>query len=234
MLAALVVAAGKGNRMGADVPKQFLKINGKSVLHHTIQSLTNTKRFHFIALVLHSDWIYSDEVKALLHSFKEEKIILVEGGKERADSVFKGLCALKQVLTSPADIVMVHDAVRPFISDELIQSLAITCEDYDSAIPVTLMKDSLRMVDTFNQEITSTVDRSLFRAVQTPQAFKFRLLYESYERAGENRSTFTDEASIFEKFIKPVKTTKGSDLNFKITTPFDLKVAEALLANEGN
>lgn len=231
MIAALVVAAGKGNRMGTEVPKQFLRIHGKTILEHTVEALVQSHLFQYLVIVTHKDWVESFEIKELKSSFPLEQILVVQGGKERADSVFNGLKALQPLLTEARDIVMVHDAVRPFLNNELLLDLAQTCEQFDAAIPVIAMKDSLRKVDASNPDLTIAVDRSELRAVQTPQAFKFNLLFRAFEQAGHNRSAYTDEASIFESQIKPVKTTRGSDFNFKITTPFDWKVAESLLAD---
>lgn len=229
MNAALVVAAGTGKRMGTEVPKQFLKLHGETILFHTLQALHQSGLFQHLVVVVHPDWIDSDEVRSLSEKFHGQSLLVVAGGQERADSVFEGLKVMHELLTDDSDIVMVHDAVRPFISSALIADLVTVCLQYDSAIPVIAMKDSLRRLDPLDQEQTFAVDRNLLRAVQTPQAFKFKLLYQAYLLAGIDKSQYTDEASLFESMIKPVKTTKGSDANFKITTPFDWRIAETLM-----
>ncbi len=231
MIAALVVAAGKGNRMGADVPKQFLRIHGKTILEHTVKALFESHLFQYLVIVTHQNWVESAEILELKSSFPEARLLIVPGGKERADSVFEGLQALRPFLSGSEDVVMVHDAVRPFLNKNLLLDLAHSCEQFDSSIPVIPIKDSLRKVDFANAESTIAINRDELRAVQTPQAFKFNLLYQAFELAGNQRSNYTDEASIFERHIKPVKTVRGSDFNFKITTPFDWKVAEVLLAD---
>lgn len=227
-VAALVVAAGKGNRIGGDIPKQYLSLCGNPILYHTLKRLIETQLFDVIAIVVAEEWRYSEELAQVLNEFKDSNLLIVSGGKERADSVYHGLLAMKPLLDNH-DLVMVHDGVRPFITASLINDLKNLAETHGSAIPVIPLKDSIRKREFQNPDITQALDRSHLVAVQTPQAFDFYKLLNAFELAGSSKSSFTDEASLYEHFVDPVKTTKGSDFNFKITTPFDLLIANALL-----
>ncbi len=227
--AALVVAAGKGNRMGALLPKQFLTVKGKPILQHTLEALVQCHAFDEVVMVVAPDWIDSPELRNIVAALPFQVLHIVSGGKERADSVYNGLKYLAH-LTGLEAIVMVHDGVRPFIDSSLIHTMKESAIKYGSGIPVVPIKDSLRMIDNETEGLTHTVNRNQYLAVQTPQAFQLGLLLQAFEKAGEHSSHFTDEASLFEHFMQPIKTTKGSDTNIKITTPFDLLVAEAYLS----
>lgn len=213
----IIVAGGKGLRMGSDLPKQFITIGGKPVLMHTIEAFYNFDLDINIILVLPlSHQNYWQEL-CEKYNFKINHMI-ANGGQTRFHSVKNGLGIVKE------GIVGVQDGVRPFASKEMIQRCFDAAEKYQAVIPVIDSTDSLReMVD---DEKSKIVDRSKIRLVQTPQVFHFETLKEAYQT--DFKETFTDDASVVESMGIGIHLVKGEVTNIKITTPLDLKIGEVI------
>lgn len=213
---AIIVAGGQGIRMKGSLPKQFLAISGEPVLFHTL------RKFNFdgirIILVMNEAWIdyWNDLVREFEFEVHHE---VIAGGTSRAMSVLNGLN-----LVDDHSLVAVHDAVRPLVSQALIEELFNKAATHKAVIPVVLIKDSLRVVDGDNSK---AVARNNYRAVQTPQVFNASLLKEAFGQG--DYENFTDEASLVEAFGQSVLLINGEDSNIKITVPADLVFAEAML-----
>lgn len=214
----LIVAGGKGLRMGGEQPKQFLPLKGRPVLMHTLEQFYRSDVAMEIILVLpHEQQNYWKQLCEEHHFTIKHRV--ADGGESRFYSVKNGL----SLIETPS-IVGVHDGVRPFVSVDVINrcyELALTKE---AVVPVVDVVDTVRHITNNGSE---TVDRSAYKLVQTPQVFNADLLLKGYEQAYS--SAFTDDASVVEAMGVKVTLTPGNRENIKLTTPFDLKVAEALL-----
>lgn len=214
----IIVAGGKGLRMGSDLPKQFLPIGGKPVLMHTLEVFRKYDAMLQIVLVLPRE--QQDFWKQLCreHGFTVDHTV-TDGGETRFHSVKNGL----QCVQAPG-LVGVHDGVRPFVSVEVIRRCYDLAEQHKAVIPVIDVVETLRHLTAEGSE---TVSRNDFKLVQTPQVFDVDLLKQAY--AQEFTPFFTDDASVVEAMGIPVYLAEGNRENIKITTPFDLKVGSALL-----
>lgn len=220
---AVIVAGGKGLRMGRDLPKQFIPIGGKPVLMHTLQRFASCDR---IVLVLPEEHRAYWAELCDAYNFTLEHTI-ASGGETRFHSVHNGLLALAKEGIEPTDLVAIHDGVRPFASARLIDECFSTAEKTGSALPYTPMVDSLRKLGLSGA--SHSVNRSEYVAVQTPQTFVLSELLGLYDKGYEEH--FTDDASVWESAGKPAPTLVESEReNIKITTPLDLIIAEHLLA----
>ncbi|MEZ5015433.1 MAG: 2-C-methyl-D-erythritol 4-phosphate cytidylyltransferase [Flavipsychrobacter sp.] len=215
---AVIVAGGKGLRMDNAVPKQFLPLLGKPILYHTIKAFKDAYEDIDIILVLPQD--QTSYTQMVLQSFTERiELTIVPGGATRYHSVQNGLNMVKE-----ESIVFVHDGVRPLVTKELIQRCFDDAIAYGSAIPAVPVSDSMRLVDGGHSK---PVDRSMMRAIQTPQTFKSEILLPAFRQ--DYQDAFTDEATVVEHLGTSVHITEGEKSNLKITTPIDMKVAEAIL-----
>lgn len=215
---AVIVAGGKGLRMDNAVPKQFLPLLGKPILYHTIKAFKDVYEDIDIILVLPQD--QTSYTQMVLQSFTERiELTIVPGGATRYHSVQNGLNMVKE-----ESIVFVHDGVRPLVTKELIQRCCDDAIAYGSAIPAVPVSDSMRLVD---REHSKPVDRSMMRAIQTPQTFKSEILLPAFQQ--DYQEAFTDEATVVEHLGTSIHITEGEKSNLKITTPIDMKVAEAIL-----
>ncbi len=215
----IIVAGGTGSRMGAELPKQFLEIQKKPILLHTLERFHSFDPHLQIVIVLHPD--YADYWRDLAQTLQVTiPHTIVKGGKERFDSVRNGLLAI----TSDSGIVGIHDAVRPLVSLKTFETCYNAARIHGAAIPVTPVNDSLRYVD---QDGNRIADRSRFRLVQTPQCFEISLLRKAFEQP--YHPSFTDDASVVESLGVSLHLVEGNRENFKITTPEDLRLADVLL-----
>ena len=215
---AVVVAGGRGLRMGAAVPKQFLPILGKPLLCYSIQAFAATIRGIQIILVLPADQLNS--AKTVLKSYLGNiDVTTVAGGDTRYESVQNGL---KKVRND--GVVFVHDGVRPLISQDLIQRCYQQTIVKGSAIPVVPLTDSIRMV---GKDTSQAINRDQLRIVQTPQTFMTNIILPAFQQP--YHASFTDEATVVEAFGVPVHLIDGSIDNIKVTTPEDMLIAETLL-----
>jgi 2-C-methyl-D-erythritol 4-phosphate cytidylyltransferase len=215
---AVIVAGGKGLRMQNAMPKQFLPLDGKPVLYHTVAAFQQAIPGIRIVLVLPEDHI--SYANMILQQFAGGiDITIVTGGRTRYESVRNGL---REAGTD--DIIFVHDGVRPLLSSALIQRCLMAAEAHGSAIPAVAVSDSIR-------EVTETgskgVNREQLRAIQTPQTFKGSILLPAFEQAYQD--SFTDEASVVEAYGQQVFLVEGEKTNIKITTPEDMIFATAIL-----
>ena len=212
---ALIVAGGKGERMNADIPKQFLLLNGTPILIHTLKQFSH---FEEIVLVLPpSQFEYWQELCNTCN-FRQQHT-LVAGGITRFHSVKNGLDRIADNTT-----VAIHDGVRPLISTSLINSLVAETKSGIGVIPIIPVKDSIRKVEGEN---SAHVDRSNLFKVQTPQCFLSADIKKAYTQ--DFSDTFTDDASVFEANGGKINTLLGEEKNLKITTEKDLKIASILI-----
>ncbi len=216
---AIIVAAGKGTRMGSNIPKQYMNIAGKTILDTTLYKFEKSNEVDEIILIVNKEDL---EFVTTEVAVNYEKITIVKsGGSTRTESVFEGIKALSK----KCGIVLIHDGVRPFISYTLISSCVEGAYDFDACIPVTNMVDTIKEVSEDGM-VKSTLNRFVIKAAQTPQAFDYELIKDCYIKAITEDAIFTDDASIVEFYGHKVKTIDGLSRNIKITTPFDLRVAE--------
>lgn len=216
---AIIVAGGKGLRMGAELPKQFLPIGGRPVLMHTLEAFARAIPSLQLVLVLPAE--QQDFWKDLCrqHRFTLPHAI-VPGGQTRFHSVLNGLHSID---AGEEAIVGVHDGVRPFASADVIRRCYEAARQQGAVVPVVPVVETLRQL---SDDESTTVDRTRFRLVQTPQTFRLSLLRRAYEQP--YRESFTDDASVVEAYGQAVTLVEGNRENIKLTTPFDLTVAEAL------
>jgi len=215
---AIIVAGGKGERMNADIPKQFLEIKGKPILIYTLEAFMNFDASLQLILVLPAAQFELWETLCKKHALNIPHQI-VAGGQSRFQSVKNGLDAVKV----PA-IVAIHDGVRPLVSKETISRCFDAAAKFGAAIPTMDSIESIRFVDANGSK---SVDRNAYKMVQTPQVFDAELLKKAYEQ--EFSVLFTDDASVVEAMGIAVQLVDGNRENIKITTEFDLIVAERLL-----
>lgn len=215
----IVVAGGSGTRMKSAIPKQFLVLGDKPVLLHTLDHLIKYDSFLNIILVLPENEIATWENIRKQYSFMHP-LRVAFGGKTRHQSVANGLA-----LVPNESIVAVHDAVRPLISNDLLQRCFQEAENNGSAIPVIPVNDSIRQIVG---EKSKQVNRNDFVIVQTPQCFNSSTLKKAFEQPED--PSFTDEASVLEQSGIPVHLIEGEKQNLKITNPEDLLIARAILS----
>jgi 2-C-methyl-D-erythritol 4-phosphate cytidylyltransferase len=221
---ALIPSAGQGRRMAAEKPKAFLRLGSLSILARTLQKFEICPPVdEILPLVPPGEGVR--EAQEIIRQSGLKKISQVlPGGEERQESVYHGLKAIRD----RADWVIIHDGARPFVLPELIEralSEARRCNAVAVALPA---HETLKEVSP-GKEVLRTVDRRRLWMVQTPQCFQFHLIFRAHEEARKDGFLGTDDSSLVERLGIPVKIIEGSRLNFKITTPEDLTVAEALL-----
>lgn len=214
----LIVAGGKGLRMGTDLPKQFLPIGGKPILMHTIDAFYTYNRDIRIILVLprNQQAFWLDLCRKYCF---DRPLQIVDGGETRYHSVKNGLALVE----TPA-LVGVHDGVRPFVSSEVIGRCYAKALQNRAVVPCIRVVETVRHLQDGG---SITVPRDEYRLVQTPQVFDAALLKQAYEQPYV--SQFTDDASVVEAMGVSVSLVEGHRENIKITTPFDLKIASVLL-----
>jgi 2-C-methyl-D-erythritol 4-phosphate cytidylyltransferase len=215
--AVLVVAAGAGTRFGQ--MKQFVYLRGKPVLEWTLEKFESHDEVGSIVLVL------PDEQDRKHYQMRYGKIVdVVRGGEERQDSVWQGFRLLDH---SRTELVLVHDGARPLVDGALISRVIAAARATGAAVPVLPLEDTAKEVE--DGRVVRTVDRIRVLRAQTPQGFLYPVLKKAMDAARRDRFYGTDEAVLVERAGLPVATVEGSPLNIKITTPLDLKIAEALL-----
>ncbi len=216
---AIIVAGGKGTRMGADVPKQFLHLLGKPLLCYPILAFAQAIPGIELILVVPEDQMKSAEIvtRSYLNGIN---ITIVAGGDTRYHSVRNGLKHIKD----DGGVVFIHDGVRPLVSRELILRCFWQASEKGSAIPAVSVMDSMRITDN---GASKPLDRSLLKIVQTPQTFRTGIILPAFQQP--YLPSFTDEATVVESNKKKIYLVEGDRENIKVTTPGDLILAEALL-----
>jgi len=219
---AILVAAGRGERMGAGRPKAFLILGGQTLLLKAALAFEAAPSVGAIVVVAPpADGEAARETLAPIGKLRD----VVPGGPRRQDSVLEGL---KRVPDGFDGVVLVHDAARPLVEPALIEAVARAARESGAAIPVLELPDTIKKMR--DGRVRETLDRSELAAAQTPQGFRFGLLTRAYEAAFRDRVTLTDEAMAVERLGEAVVAVPGSPRNRKITTPEDLAWAEAELA----
>ncbi len=215
----IIVAAGRGTRMQSPTPKQFLKLNGKPLLLHSIAAFVEFDPNIKIILVLPADQ-FSQWENIVFEFQLSTPVQITAGGETRFESVKNGLA----LIPNEDAIVAIHDAVRPLVSKKTISSAIKSAEFYGNGVPGIQLSDSIRQLE---EGKSIAVDRSRFCLIQTPQCFSVPLLKRAYEQ--EYKYTFTDDASVVESLGEQIRLVDGNEDNFKLTTPTDLVIAEAIL-----
>lgn len=223
----ILLSAGAGNRMNSDIPKQYMDLKGKMILRYSLETFERDERIGEIVIVANEAWI--DTVKEnIVKQYGYTKVTdVVVGGKERYESVYKGLCALKDT-----DYVMIHDGARPFVDHEMIARLAEAVRIHKACIPAVKSKDTIRLSDD-KGFVTMTPDRNNVWNIQTPQTFEYVKLKSAFDDYVSNTAEYgqvTDDAMVWELVTGgSVKIVEGSYNNIKITTPEDISVGEGIV-----
>jgi len=219
---AIIAAGGSGMRMNAEIPKQFIYIHNKPIIIHTLEKFAGCARVHKILLVVPGNEL--EEAVLLVEKWNITKPTkVVAGGKTRQHSVWNGL----NTISDNTDIVIVHDGVRPFISEEIITACIEETHKWGAVITAVPVTDTVKEV--IDHTVRRTLERSKLWSVQTPQGFKKGLLTEAYNKAWESNLTATDDSTLVENIGHTVRVIQGAEKNIKITSPEDLRIAENLL-----
>jgi 2-C-methyl-D-erythritol 4-phosphate cytidylyltransferase len=217
MNVAIIVAAGSGKRFGTEKPKQFVEINGKPLIAHTLERFENCPAIDEIILVLPAGEI-ENFPRPKLNKLRD----IIAGGETRAESVYNGLRAVSE----KAEIVAVHDGARPLVSCEEITATVEKAGETGAACLVSTVNDTIKEVA--GGKISATIDRTKLRRALTPQAFRFEILLKAFATADLSEAA-TDECVLVEKSGFEIAIVEGSARNIKITTPEDLRLAEIFL-----
>ncbi|HZK11059.1 MAG TPA: 2-C-methyl-D-erythritol 4-phosphate cytidylyltransferase [Atribacterota bacterium] len=223
-IVALIAAAGKGRRMNSRISKPFIPVSGKPILAYTIDKFEKCKSIDKIYLIVNPE---EKEIchKNIILKYNFSKVQeLVDGGDTRQDSIYNGLEALDR----DTDIVVIHDGARPLVEENIIQNSIEKAQKYGAAIAAIPIKDTVKKSDN-NFYISKTLNREEIWRAQTPQTFKYDIILPAYHQAYKDKYLATDDAAIVEKYGHKVKLIIGPEENIKITTPFDLIVAEVFL-----
>jgi 2-C-methyl-D-erythritol 4-phosphate cytidylyltransferase len=218
---AIIPSGGLGKRVNSPLPKQFLKSNGKEIIAYTLEIFQNSDLIDGIIVATQKDFFYLLEDIKLKYSISK-LIKITEGGKERQDSVFN---ALKSTPAGKDDLVVVHDAVRPLLSQNILSTAVETAKKYGSVVVAIKAKDTLINGD---ESVQSYIDRKKIYYAQTPQVFQYDILFEAMIKAEEDKFIGTDESILVHRLGYEVKIVEGSYLNFKITNIDDLKLFKVL------
>jgi 2-C-methyl-D-erythritol 4-phosphate cytidylyltransferase len=230
---AIIPAAGLGTRMSASrrkgqPSKQFFEINGTPILMHTLRAFARSPKVDSITVALRKDEMERFHLR-LRQEKLDGKVSVVEGGEHRQDSVSNALASLK---ADPGDVVLVHDAVRPFVDETIIAGVVREVEKHGAAIAGLPAVDTIKQVERASEGaiITSTIPRERVVQAQTPQGFRYELIKKAFDSAAADGFMGTDEASLVERLGESVWVVMGSPRNIKITTPADMELAEFYLA----
>jgi 2-C-methyl-D-erythritol 4-phosphate cytidylyltransferase len=223
---AIIAAAGAGTRMASDRPKQFLLLAGMPIIFHTLKPFEQCDSIHEVIVVLPAE--ESAGFLSLAGKYGLRKVArVVPGGATRADSVKRGLMAIR---SATAEIVAVHDGVRPFVTVEEIDATISAAQANGAAILAAPVTDTIKQIG--DQRVVKTLNRSSLRRALTPQCFRYELLRQAYQHADVSDPLLTDESALVEQLGLPVSIVEGSARNIKITTAEDLAIAEAILATD--
>lgn len=220
----IIVAAGKSRRMNSAVSKQFIFIGGKPILAHTIDAFEKSSLIDKIVLVINGAEIEKCK-KIIVNKYNYKKLMkIVPGGKERQNSVFNGLKALP----SETNLVAIHDGARFLITPDIIDRAVRDAYDSNGVIVAMPIQDTIKETNS-NKIISKTFNRNRLWAAQTPQVFPYSIIMKAHEKAREDNFLGTDDASLVERLGYEVDIVRGSVENIKITTNFDLILAEIIL-----
>lgn len=229
--AGIVLAGGKGTRMQSDVPKQYMLLDGKPLLYYSLKAFEESNVESVVLVTAEGEEAYCK--KELVERYEFTKVVaVVTGGAERYASVWNGLQCLKKQTGTEPDYVLIHDGARPLVTEELINRLLTETEHYGACVAGMPVKDTIQMTNAHGT-ITLTPKRESLWIAQTPQAFAFSCVYDSYERLMKEREIqVTDDAMVVGLYYDiSIQMIRGSYTNLKVTTPEDLVLAEALLCH---
>ena len=224
---ALIAAAGQGTRLvGVGIPKQFLRVRGKPILIYSAEAFNKNELIDEIYIVTSKDYI--EEVNRLCRQYNINKLkSVVEGGQTRQQSVFNGIMAVKENNVEDTDIILIHDGARPLVDDYIINLNIHACEEFNAVETVIPVSDTV--VRSKNGQIVDEVaDRNELYQVQTPQTFRFKLIYDAHKRF-EHLQLATDDAQLVHNMGKLVHLVEGNKKNLKVTTIEDLNILTLLL-----
>jgi 2-C-methyl-D-erythritol 4-phosphate cytidylyltransferase len=226
MNTAIIAAAGSGSRMASDRPKQFLELSGKPIIFHSLKPFEECDDIHEVIVVLPAE--ESAGFLSMAGKFGLRKLTkVVPGGATRADSVKRGLLAIR---SATAEIVAVHDGVRPFVTVDEIERTMSAARESGAAILAAAAIDTIKEVN--EDGVVRTLDRKQLRQALTPQCFRYEVLRKAYEGVDVLDPKLTDESSLVERLGQRVTVVEGSSRNIKITSRGDLVLAEAILKME--
>ena len=230
MIYGLIVAGGIGRRMGSDIPKQFLKIRHKAIISYTTQVFLDYPDLEKVIVLVPSDWIEYTQDLFMRDFGTRDNLVVIEGGALRNDTIMNGIKYIKENCAYDEDTLLItHDAVRPFVTKEIIERNIEKLKDYTACDTVVAATDTI--VESENHEyITAIPNRAVLYQGQTPQSFrltKFEELYESLTE--EEKNILTDAAKVFVLKGEKVALVEGSSDNIKITHPSDLDFANSML-----
>ena len=222
---AIILASGIGARLGLDIPKQFYKIKGKSVLEYSILAFHNNSQIDEIIIVSHPNYI--SNVKEIVEKGDYKKVTkIVSGGKTRQESSYNGIFSIEETNAN----ILIHDSVRPFVSNRIIDDCISALNEYNAINVAIDSSDTIIEVDEVNC-IKNIPQRKALKRVQTPQGFKLEIIKKAHELAKKNENlTFTDDCGIVQEFkLAKIKVIEGDENNIKITYPTDIKLAENII-----
>ncbi|TDX49312.1 2-C-methyl-D-erythritol 4-phosphate cytidylyltransferase [Orenia marismortui] len=223
-LSVVIPAAGQGRRMGADKNKQFLLLNGKPILAHTISKFQNCSYINEIIIVAKNQEIsYCQKEIVDKYDFDKVKKLII-GGKTRQKSVYNGI---KEV-SADSNFVLIHDGARPLLTNQIIENIITEVVNYQAVAVGVAVKDTIKIVNQ-DKYIMDTPKRDNLIAIQTPQCFSKTIILDAYQKAFKENFIGTDSSSLVERLGQRVKVIEGSYENLKITTPEDLQFAERIL-----
>lgn len=226
---AIIVAGGSGSRMQSDIPKQYLDLNGRSVLGYSLHAFDRCPFICETVLVVSESYLSYVKEEILDKEDFQKQVTVVCGGKERSDSVYQGLLA-----AGGADYVYIHDAARPYLTQEMLERAKAVVEEEKAMTFAVPVKDTVKVADQ-NTIAIDTLDRSLLWNIQTPQVFSYPLIKNAFDTMlTSGGAIVTDDTMVAERFGgAKVKLVMGSYSNLKITTPEDLVMMQAILTSEG-
>jgi len=228
--AVIIPAAGSGTRFGSETPKQFLPLGGRPLIAHTIGKFHGMSTVERIVVRVSAEQL--GIVQETVDKFCWGNVMLVRGGYSRQESVLRGAESLSRGGLGDESLVAAHDAVRPFVTGELVARLLAALDGADGSIPATMPTDTIHRTD--GGIVVETPDRSLLAAAQTPQCFRLGVLRESLARAVGEGWPATDEAAAVARCGYRVRVVEGDPRNIKITRPADFEAAAREFANRGD
>ena len=222
---AIITAGGISKRLKGLTIKQFTKIKGRPLLFWTVDKFVFHEEIDEVIITLPQDKIdvYS---KLIIKEYPKKKIKIIAGGPQRQDSVYKALLSC----TENTLYVLIHDAVRPFITKKEISQLLVLVKEKQVVIPISKIKNTVKKIE--NGRIVNTVPREDLASALTPQAFSYELIMECHRKAKNNKLHFTDDAAILEHFGYDVWVLECGEHNFKITDSYDMKIAKYIIEND--
>jgi len=219
------VAAGEGRRFGREIPKQWTDLAGRPILSWTVERFEKHPLVDDIILVI--DSAHRSKARRLANNESPKVSAIVSGGKSRAESVRRGL----KKIAPGTDVILIHDGVRPFFEDDLIDRLLEVLNTYDGVVPVTLVGETLKRLA--GSEVDSTVDRKGIAMAKTPQAFHADVIIRAHALAKVDRFEATDDSVLVERMGSRIGILHTTHPNIKITLPDDLQLAHALIQVQG-